>query len=563
MSFRDLLTFRVSLVLLLAACPGPLAGLDDAGTAVDGGGPSNDGGSGDDAGAFDAGAIDAGGTRPDAGPLDAGLSEPDSGLDAGADDAGAPDAGPPDAGQPIPLVDAGPADTAIVIGATPGSAVPDDFLGLSVEWSHVTDYLGDGQGHLRPEVVNLLGAFAAEGHQVVLRIGGNSEDTAWWNPSAAPNPSGVTVSIGAEHLATLAALHAATGARFVLGLNLARLDPMNAAALAQASLAALGTGVLAFELGNEPDLYFYTGHRSLLYSPLAYQADVDSYFPLLGQAVGNQALIAGPAVYGTTWFSNLAGFLAAEQGRYGLVTAHRYPFNVCLTTIGGPTIASLFTDVATTQYATTFAPVVQTAKQAGQGLRVAEMNSVSCGGLPGVSDVYAAGLWGADAMFQLASVGVAGVNLHGPSHYAVFDFTTGGALEVRGLYYAMRLFSLATAQHGRPLPVTVQAGWQVRAWAYVGADGATRVAVINEDPTRTSQVSVSVGPTARRATERRLTAASLDATTAITFGGQTWSTSLDGLPVGSAVEVPVPVQSGTSELRFTLGPGSATLLTVP
>jgi hypothetical protein len=321
--------------------------------------------------------------------------------------------------------------------------------------------------------------------------------------------------------------------------------------------------VVAFELGNEPDLYFYTGHRSLLYSPLAYQADVDSYFPLLAQAVGNQALIAGPAIYGTSWFSSLPGFLAAERGRYGLVTVHRYPFNVCLTTVGGPTIASLFTDVATTQYATIFAPVVQTSTQAGLPLRVAEMNTVSCGGLPGVSDVFAAGLWGADVLFQLASIGVAGVNLHGPSHYAVFDFTASGALEVRGLYYALGLFSGATAHHGRLLPVTVQSGWQVRAWATVGDDGVTRVAIINEDPLHATQISVAVGPVPRPASERQLTAPSLDTATAISFGGQTWDHSPDGLPMGVAAPSPVPVQVGTAELRVTLGPGSATLLTVP
>jgi hypothetical protein len=230
--------------------------------------------------------------------------------------------------------------------------------------------------------------------------------------------------------------------------------------------------------------------------------------------------------------------------------------------VGGPTIPSLFTDVATVQYATIFSPVVQTAKQAGLPLRVAEMNSVSCGGLPGVSDVFAAGLWGADAMFQLASVGVAGVNLHGPSRYAVFDFTPAGALEVRGLYYAMVLFSGATAHQGRSLPVTLHSGWQVRAWAYLGADGATRVAIINEDPSRSSQVSVSVG-SLRAATERQLTASSLDATTAISFGAQSWAASTDGLPVGTAIDSPVPVQVGTAELRVTLGPGSATLLTVP
>ncbi len=460
--------------------------------------------------------------------------------------------------------DGGTPDAVIAVDLTsPGASVPDDFLGLSVEWSHVTDYLGDTSGQARPEVVQLLKNFAVDGHVPVLRIGGNSEDQSYWNPDAGTLPSGASVSVGPTQLAVLTALSNATGVHFVLGLNLARNDATNAAALVQAALSALPTGSIdAFELGNEPDLYALTGARPIYYSTLFYQSDFDGYFPQLSNAASGQPLFAAPAVYGTTWFSGLASFLSAEQGRLGLVTVHRYPYDVCIFgTVGAPTLPSLFQPTATTGYATTFAPVVQTAAQAGLKLRVAEMNSISCGGVQGVSDVFASGLWGADAMFEVASVGGAGVNLHTPGHYPVFDFTPQGNLEVRGLYYGMWLFSRATAQQGRWLPVTVQSALQVRAWATLGSDGVARVALINEDLQSSAVAAVTLAGRTSAGSAWHLTAPTLDTATQITFGTQTFEGSTDGAPLGSpAADVP-PSSGGTYWL--TLSPGSAALLAVP
>lgn len=565
----------LALAACLGACDAPVTRPDDAG--LDASLPSGDAGS--DAGprAPDGGAaagLDSGveldggadaGQALDAGfdaGSDAGLAL-DAGVDAGAFDAGGDAGVGVDAGLDAgPELDAGPPNAVIAVDlAHPGAAVPDDFLGLSVEWSHVPDYLSDGSGQPRATVVQLLNNFAADGHHPLLRIGGNSEDRAFWNPAGQPLPAGATVSLDAAHLSILSALHAAAGTRFILGLNLARNDPANAAALVQAASAALGAGAVeAFELGNEPDLYFPNGYRPFYYSPLGYQADFDGYFPQLSTAASNQALFAAPAVYGTAWLTGLGSFLTAERGRLRLVTVHRYPLNVCLTSVG-IAIPSLFTAAATTGYATDFATPVQTAAQAGLALRVAEMNSISCGGLAGVSDVFAAGLWGLDAMFQLASIGASGVNLHTPSRYAVFDYDAAGALQVRGLYYAMLLFSRATAAQGRLLPVTVTSQLQVRAWATLGSDGVVRVAIVNEDLAQPAAVSLTVPPRTAQAWQWQLTAPALTSTTAISFGAQTFEGSVDGTASGPAGGA--PVGGGGGAYRLALGPGSAAVLVVP
>lgn len=563
--------FVLVLVLVLAACGGagsatdaglPDSGVPDASVLTDGGDP-HDAGSDAGADAGDDGGVDAGfdggtfdGGTGDAGDIDAGTDagEPDAGADAGELDAGT------DAGT-TPF-DAGTIDVVVTLDvANPGGKVPDDFLGLSVEWSHVNDVLGDTTGHPRASVVQLLKNFASDGHTLVLRIGGNSEDQAYWNPGGGALPSGATVSLDASQLGVLSELSTATGVHYVLGLNLARNDPANAAALVTAALSALPAGAIdAFEVGNEPDLYALTGARPFYYSQYLYQPDFDGYFPALSTAASNQPLFAAPAVYGTTWFSWLPSFLAAESGRLSLLTVHHYPYEVC-SGLNTPTIASLFTAQATTGFATTFAPVVQTASSAGLGLRVAEMNSISCGGVPGVSDVFAAGLWGTDAMFELASVGAAGVNVHGPGKYPVFDFDSGGALDVRGLYYGMLLFSHATAQQGRWLNTTVSSSHQVRAWSTVGNDGVARVAVINEDLSSAVRVAITVPMHAGAAQGFALTAPALDTTTQITFGGQTFDGSTDGLPLGALAPVSPPSNGDTWYLD--LPAGSAALFTSP
>ncbi len=240
---------------------------------------------------------DAGTLEPDAGnDVDSGVAFIDAGPeDAGEVDAGSvtPDAGPPpvDAGPPPVFEDAGVPDSTVVVDLShPGATVPDDFLGLSVEWSHVPDVLGDTMGAPRAAVVALLANFAADGHAPVLRIGGNSEDLAYWNPDGGTLPSGDTVSITATHLAVLEQLNA----HVILGLNLERGDATNAAALVTAALAQ-PLAVDAFELGNEPDLYGIDGVRPIYYSPLFYQTDFNAYFPELSNAASNRALFAAPA----------------------------------------------------------------------------------------------------------------------------------------------------------------------------------------------------------------------------------------------------------------------------
>ena len=72
---------------------------------------------------------------------------------------------------------------------SPGITVPSQFIGLSIEWSGVLAVLSDGMGGANPVTAQLLRNFASDGHQVHLRIGGNSTDRAWL-AARGPDPAG-------------------------------------------------------------------------------------------------------------------------------------------------------------------------------------------------------------------------------------------------------------------------------------------------------------------------------------------------------------------------------------
>ncbi len=72
-----------------------------------------------------------------------------------------------------------------------------------------------------------------------------------------------------------------------------------------------------------------------------------------------------------------------------------------------------------------------------------EGNTVYQGGKPGLSDVFAAALWGADYLFELMSLGYSGVNLHGGSGHAQ-------AVSVGGFLRGEQLMKDPNVPHPKP-----------------------------------------------------------------------------------------------------------------
>ena len=467
--------------------------------------------------------------------------------------------------------------SATVSSAPTGPAMPSGFVGESFEYRAMHQYTGRDPNNIDPVLVSLLGGLAP-GQSPVIRIGGDSTDGTWWPIRGMVAPGGVYYALTKGWMRTTRALAADLNAELILGVNLATGRPAVAAAEGRAFASEIGRRYIsALEIGNEPDLYsvfpWYRDRRGNLGRSRSRGYDLAAYtrqFTQWSAALPNLPL-AGPAVSGPAWMNNLGRFISAES-RLKLVTYHRYPLRACIADPAAPGFASitnLLSDSSSAGLATPVSPFVRTAAQHRLPLRIGEMNSASCQGAKGVSDSFASALWALDTMFDFARVGVQGVNFHmlPGSHYELFTVShaANGAWQafVHPEYYGLQMFAQAFPPGARLLPVTAPSG-PTKVWATQGADGTTRVTLINQDPTAEHDVQVLApgtgGPAPVGALET-LTAPSLSATSGVSLGGQTFGaeTSTGTLP-GSPATTPVTPLGGVYTVR--LPAASAALLTI-
>jgi hypothetical protein len=226
----------------------------------------------------------------------------------------------------------------------------------------------------------------------------------------------------------------------------------------------------------------------------------------------------------------------------------------------------LLSDRSSFGMAAALAPFVALAHGRGLQFRVDELNSAAlagCLGRPGISNTFASALWMLDTLFNLASVGVDGVNIHSlpGAAYELFTFRRDGAgwrAFVHPDYYGMLLFAQAFPPGAQLLPVHLPNG-PVKVWATRGAEGHTRVTVINQD-SEPHRVELQLPSAGGQAELDWLRAPSVAATAGVTLGGQTFGaeTPTGALP-GPAQLQPVSQLLGSYSIQ--LPPYSAALLT--
>jgi hypothetical protein len=208
---------------------------------------------------------------------------------------------------------------------------------------------------------------------------------------------------------------------------------------------------------------------------------------------------------------------------------------------------------------------VRVAHAAGLAYRLDETNSVSCRGAP-ISRTFASALWVVDALFQLARIGVSGVNFNTftDALYEPFGVNeTGGrwSAEVRPMYYGMLLFTHAAPAGSRLLALQLHAGGALRAWATRAADGTVHVVVINDSLSFSRPVTVSVAGRSGSALLTRLSAPSVEATRGVTIGGRSFGASTGtGRLAGTASTT--HLRDGHDGYALRLAPASAAMLTI-
>ncbi|MGA7158796.1 MAG: hypothetical protein WBY53_18265 [Acidobacteriaceae bacterium] len=319
-----------------------------------------------------------------------------------------------------------------------GPRVPENFIGLSYETNELTN-----PAFFSPDNTGLIEQFRALSRNGVLRIGGNTSDIGYWKPTPntpAPNiqvrntgtgepTSQLAYSITPEAIHNLQGFLHATGWTCIYGINLGTNTPMRASIEADYVARTLGHahqhGKLEyFQLGNEPDLFKTHLRDPKTWSPERY---MDEW---LDEANAIRALVPSarfglPDTAGNPdWYAAVVSRLLTLQSppEVAALTHHYYiggpPSNPKMTIDyilePNPRVPQLAHDIRAAA-ARLSAGEARSSDGAHKTVpyRMTEGNTCYRGGKPGVSDVFAASLWAADYLLDLACSGYAGANLHG------------------------------------------------------------------------------------------------------------------------------------------------------
>jgi hypothetical protein len=432
--------------------------------------------------------------------------------------------------------------------ATRTAPLPSGFVGLSIEIRELESYTGKDPNAVNPLFEQMIRNLAPD-QQPSIRIGGDSTDWSWWPIPGMRRPLGVRYTLTPRWMAITHALAQALNARLILGVNLEVNKPRVAGAEAKAMVKALGLPrIEGFEVGNEPELYdafpwYVLNGVKYFGRPAGYNfADFMSDYSRSIGAMPHTPL-AGPNIGGPSWMPYLNRFLSG-QPRVKVATLHRYPLKKCSAS-AHTTIGELLTEESSRGLANSVAVYATVAHTHHVPLRIDEMNAVSCGGEFGVSNTFAAALWSIDALFEMARVGVDGVNFHTRpgSSGQLFSFNqshgswTGSASPV---YYGLTMFAQAAPAGSRILRIDGDPGGSVRIWATRAPDRHIRVVLINTGAKSSRFVALRIPAASGAATVERLLAPSLHSERDVTLGNQHYSQTTGTLTGKARIETVNP-----------------------
>jgi len=453
-----------------------------------------------------------------------------------------------------------------------------NYVGFSIEVPSAADMIGKAPQPIRTPFATLVKQLHHSDKQdpTLIRVGGNSADESVWNPDGQrlPPQYHVEYNITQLDLASYRRFGDALGgtAAFVLDLSFIRGDDPSWPA---AQVAAIGAGIgwdhiHAVSIGNEIDLFARIGLRPENYTYDESKAEWELYAKALYAAGLPASSIRGATwcCFGETFDAAAFGDLAASFRDQLLdMSYHRYPLSHC--DGHSTTLADLLQAHASTGQAAMMQPFADAAHAAGLPFVIGESNSVACGGQDEVSNVLGASLWAVDYLLAMSTTGARTVNFHGGprGYYAAIQFSSsapGTPPTVQPLFYAMRVIAEVTANSSQMLALeTVESSNpQVRVWALAQGDAQVFV-VVHKDPgaAGAAAVSASRSDSGGQAQGRLAVLSAPGGVTAkdgLSWAGQTWDGSQDGMPLGQRSTSAVPGDAGT--YTFQVDPGTVAVL---
>jgi len=306
----------------------------------------------------------------------------------------------------------------------PGPTVPSNFIGLSYETQQLSD-----PTFFSPQNTGLIAQFRELVPKGVLRIGGNTSDVGWWKstpeskqpplpgnvilrtPPGEKSPMDLSYAVTPEAVTNLRGFLDATGWTCLYGINLGSSTPARAAEEATFVAKTLGAKLEYFQLGNEADGFASRFRDKATWSVEPYLDEWLTAAKAVRAAVPNARFGMPDVASHTAWFTTIADKLGAISNCPTIAAlTHHYYFT------GPPSNRKAnVTDLLkpNPRVANDGALAFAAAQRLHTKFRMTEGNSCFRGGKPGMSDVFGAALWAADYCLLLASLGYAGVNLHG------------------------------------------------------------------------------------------------------------------------------------------------------
>lgn len=434
-----------------------------------------------------------------------------------------------------------------VVSSTPSMNIPLDFLGLSIDYRTPADVMGQastGSNPIYRTLVSNLTQYMSV--PMLVRVEGDNSQPSDLQPAIEP----------------LAEFAQAVNVNYSLGVDQMHDSPTNAATEAANWLAGIPNNLIrAFEIGNEANAYPWQTLNGVPVRPSTYTfddylAEFQQWQTTIQSFTGSGIGSMGPSYSTSTWDADAEAAILSGSDTLTVASQHAY----CAGPASGQTLPAdyLLEPVNATKLPQGYAPFASAAHQKGVPFRMGEINSISGGGVQGISNTFSAALWSIDIMFNYLANGIDGVNWHSGQNtvYQLFQFKTQlssnglktySLTNLNPLYYGLLTFAQTTANGAKLLPVSTMTDSNVSIWATVDNQSAAHLIVINKDETATGNIQIQM-PGYSQATVRYLTAPSITSQTGVSLGGQTFDGSTDGTIQGSLVTSTVSGNNGV----FTL-----------
>lgn len=257
------------------------------------------------------------------------------------------------------------------------------------------------------------------GASISLRVGGGESDKAHYSPNntismerfQTGNYSRMNITLGPNYFKAIDN-YFEQEIRYIWCLNLRNRTNRYEGAVTVASgvLEHLGDQLDYFEIGNEADFLGSQGFRPSDWNVQMMKPEWDIIVERVQDLSPNKQIkfwaggFANPA-YRLHQDFNVQGMLAAGyQGNHiPWYNLHLYPQSGCF---ADPIMEALLHHDATVKNISYYVDQVAAAESVGAQFLMGESNTVSCSGIPGISDTFAAALWMVDWVLQSASIGI-------------------------------------------------------------------------------------------------------------------------------------------------------------